>query len=61
MRSKLIDTNILIEGNDFFIFSEDTVFTSPSAAANIVLGRQSPGPIRWVDKNGITYKGIYES
>ena len=62
LRKQLIDKNLMIldPGNDFYIFSEDTVFNSTSAAANIILGRQSNGLIEWVNKNGQTYKEIEE-
>ena len=60
LRQKLIDTDILIDKGDFYVFAEDTIFTSPSAASNIVLGRQSPGPIEWINSDKKTYKEIVE-
>jgi hypothetical protein len=60
MRKKLIETKILIEGNDKLIFAEDAVFNSPSAAANMVLGRNSNGFMEWVNKTGKTFKDIQD-
>jgi len=58
LRQKLIDTGVLRDKGDFYIFNEDTIFTSPSAASNIVLGRQSPGPIEWINSKNLTYKEV---
>ncbi len=61
LRQKLIDTGVLLDKGDFYIFNDDTIFTSPSAASNIVLGRQSPGPIEWINFENKTYKEIFEN
>lgn len=60
MRRKLLETNIMVEKNDQLIFAEDAVFNSPSAASNMVLGRNSNGFTEWVDKKGKTFKEIQE-
>lgn len=56
LREKLKKNNVLVVRNDKFYFQEDTVFSSTSAAASVILGRQSAGPISWVNKNGKTFK-----
>ncbi len=61
LRQKLIETNILVDKGEFYEFLDDTVFSSPSAASNIILGRQSAGPIEWVNIKGKTYKEIIEN
>ncbi|WP_421862625.1 GIY-YIG nuclease family protein [Motiliproteus sp.] len=61
IRSKLLDEGALKWKEDKLIFTEDTTFASPSAASSVILGRQAPGPISWIDKNGRTYKEIQES
>lgn len=58
LRAKLIESGTLIEKEGLFEFTEDTVFSSSSAASNMVLGRQSPGPLNWVDEDGRTLKEI---
>jgi len=60
LRRKLVETKILIESGDKLIFSEDTVFDSPSAASNMVLGRNSNGFTEWVNSNGHTFKEVQE-
>lgn len=60
MRRKLLETEILIENGDKLIFGEDTVFNSPSAASNMVLGRNSNGFTEWVNKKGVTFKEVQE-
>ncbi len=60
MRRKLLETKILIEENDKLIFAEDAIFNSPSAASNMVLGRNSNGFTEWVNKDGITFKDIQD-
>jgi len=61
MRRKLLETQILTEEKDELIFAEDAVFNSPSAASNMVLGRNSNGYTEWISKNGKTFKEIQES
>lgn len=60
MRRKLLETNIMVEENGQLIFAEDAVFNSPSAASNMVLGRNSNGFTEWVNKQGKTFKEIQE-
>ena len=60
MRRKLIETGIMKESLDKLIFTEDTIFDSPSAASNMVLGRNSNGFTEWVTKNGLTFKEVQE-
>lgn len=60
MRRKLIETNILNENGNKLVFTEDAVFNSPSAASNMILGRNSNGYTEWVDKSGKTFKEIQE-
>jgi hypothetical protein len=41
-------------------FTRDVSFNSPSQASNIVLARQTPGPITWKEvESGRTYKEIF--
>ncbi|NVK49775.1 MAG: DUF4357 domain-containing protein [Cyclobacteriaceae bacterium] len=42
------------------IFAEDAIFTSLSAAANMVLGRNSNGFTKWVNKKGETFREVQE-
>jgi len=56
LRMKLIDSGSLVESRSKLVFSEDTIFSSLSAASNMVLGRQSAGPLEWIDSEGKPYK-----
>lgn len=58
LKRKLIETGILVPDGNIYTFAEDTIFSSPSAAANIVLGRQTPGPLNWLDENNKTFKQL---
>jgi predicted GIY-YIG superfamily endonuclease len=60
MRKKLIETKILIEQGDKLFFEEDAIFNSPSAASNMVLGRNSNGFTEWINKEGVSFKEIQE-
>lgn len=53
---KLKDTGLLVENNGFFEFTDDTIFSSPSAASSVVLGRNSNGFSEWVLPSGKTFK-----
>lgn len=61
IRKKLIDAGVLIESGEHLKFVENANFSSPSAASSVILGRQAPGPISWVDSDGKTYKEIQET
>jgi predicted GIY-YIG superfamily endonuclease len=60
MRRKLLETKIMVEQGDILVFAEDAVFNSPSAASNMVLGRNSNGFTEWVNKQGLTFKEVQE-
>ena len=60
LHEKLIKLGILVDKGSFYEFAEDTVFSSTSAASNIVLGRQSQGPIEWINDQNKTYKSLNE-
>lgn len=61
MRKKLIETKIMVESGEKLVFAEDAVFNSPSAASNMVLGRNSNGFTEWVNEKGKTFKEVQES
>jgi hypothetical protein len=60
MRRKLVETKIMVEIGDKLVFAEDAVFNSPSAASNMILGRNSNGFTEWVNKQGLTFKEVQE-
>lgn len=60
MRRKLLETEIMVAKEDKLIFAEDAVFNSPSAASNMILGRNSNGFAEWVNENGLTFKEVQD-
>jgi hypothetical protein len=54
MRKKLIDSDVLIEENGQYRFTQDYLFNTPSGAAAAVLGRSSNGWVDWKSKDGKT-------
>lgn len=61
LRRKLLETDILVDKGDKLEFAEDAIFSSPSAASNMVLGRNSNGFTEWVNEKGKTFKEIQEN
>lgn len=56
LRQKLIDDGILVDKGEFYEFSDDYIFSSPSTAAVIVMGRNANGLTEWKQKDGKTLK-----
>lgn len=56
LRQKLIDDGTLINKGEYYEFSEDYIFSSPSTAAVMVMGRNANGLTEWKLKNGLTLK-----
>ena len=60
LRQKLIDEKAIVENGNNYEFIEDYIFSSPSTAAAMVMGRNANGLTEWKLKNGKTLKE-YES
>ena len=56
LRQRLIDDGILVNQNEFFEFSDDYIFSSPSTAAVMVMGRNANGLTEWRNNEGKTLK-----
>lgn len=56
LRKKLIEEGVLIDKVEYFEFSDDYIFSSPSTAAVIVMGRNANGLTEWKNKEGKTLK-----
>lgn len=61
LREDLIKSGVLADVGENYQFTQDYVFSSPSTAAAVVLGRSSNGRIDWKDKSGQTLKQIQET
>jgi hypothetical protein len=55
-RQKLIDEGVIVNKGDFFEFTDDYIFSSPSTAAVMVMGRNANGLTEWKSKDGKTLK-----
>lgn len=60
LREDLIESGVLVDAGDHYRFSQDYVFSSPSTAAAIVLGRNANGRMKWKDSQGRTLKALQE-
>ncbi len=58
LRQELIQNGVLQPDGDRYRFAQDFVFSSPSTAAAVVLGRSANGRIEWKDANGKALKEI---
>lgn len=56
LRQKLIKEGVLVNKGDYFEFPDDYIFSSPSTAAVIVLGRNANGLTEWKLSSGKTLK-----
>ncbi len=56
IRDGLINDGVLVEIEGLLEFPEDYLFSSPSTAAAIVLGRNANGLTEWKLKSGISLK-----
>ena len=54
LRDKLISGNILQDNGSEIVFLQDYIFSSPSAASNMIKGNSSNGWIEWKNKKGKT-------
>jgi hypothetical protein len=61
LRDKLLDSGILIIQDGQAVFTDNYAFSSPSAAAAVILGRQSNGPTNWKLKGTNTTYAEWEA
>ena len=58
LRKDFIEQGVIIENGQHLVFTQDQVFSSPSTAAGVILGRTANGRIEWKNGEGITLKEI---
>lgn len=58
LREQLVTDGSLTTSGEFFVFTKDVEFSSPSAAAAVVHAGNAAGPIAWKDASGKTLKEI---
>ena len=54
MRNELIQSGILTLDGEAYRFTEDYIFSSPSTAGGVILGRSTNGWTKWRTVNGKT-------
>jgi predicted type IV restriction endonuclease len=59
-RKQLLADGTLIEKDSFLIFTKDSEFTSPSAAAVVIHGGSANGLIAWKTRDGKSLKQLDE-
>lgn len=58
LRQELIGNGVLERNGDYFRFTQDFIFSSPSTAAAVVLGRSTNGRVEWKNEKGRTLKEL---
>lgn len=60
IRAALVNNGVLVKKGTTLAFTQDYVFTSPSTAAGVVLGRSANGREEWKTAKGQTLKSIQD-
>jgi hypothetical protein len=60
LREQLIKNGVLLDEKNSLRFAQDYIFSSPSMASSVVLGRASNGRTEWKDSIGKTLKALQE-
>ena len=60
-RDKLIASGVMEEHEGVYIFTQDFLFSSPSTAAAVVLGRSANGWVEWKDDRNQTLSDVYRT
>ena len=58
LRQSLIDDEVIVQVNNKLVFREDYLFSSPSAAAAVVMGRSANGLTEWKLSDGRILKAV---
>jgi hypothetical protein len=61
LRDELIDNGIIIKKDEALVLVSDYLFSSPSAAAAVIMGRSANGLIEWKTSKGNALKAVEES
>ncbi len=56
LRERLVTSGALVQDGSTYRLTEDTLFSSPSAAGAALLGRSANGREEWKDADGVTLK-----
>jgi hypothetical protein len=60
LRDELLENEIIVKKGENLVFGSDYLFSSPSAAAAVIMGRSANGLIEWKNSKGKELKSIEE-
>jgi hypothetical protein len=60
LRKDFLAQGVIVDQGQQYAFSQDQVFTSPSTAAGVILGRSANGRTEWKNSDGKTLKHLQE-
>lgn len=58
LRKQLVADGTLVQDGEFYRFTRDAEFSSPTAAASVIRGGAASGPMRWMTEQGVTLKEL---
>lgn len=58
LRKDFLAQGVIVDQGQHYAFAQDQVFTSPSTAAGVILGRTANGRIEWKNSEGKTLKQL---
>jgi hypothetical protein len=58
LRKDLLAQGVIVDQGQYYAFAQDQVFTSPSTAAGVILGRTANCRIEWKNSQGTTLKQL---
>ena len=58
LRDELIESEIIVKFENKLVFKADYLFSSPSAAAMVIMGRSANGLQEWKDSSGKELRDI---
>jgi len=61
LRMKLLENGVLSDQGDSLLFNNDYIFSTPSAAAAVVMGRSANGLTEWKSTSGQTLKAVEQN
>jgi len=56
LKEDLINSSVLEEAGEFYLFTRDFKFNSLSAAATVLAGTRKNGREAWIDEKGVSIK-----
>lgn len=61
LRDELSKKGVMARKEELYVFADDYLFSSPSTASSVVLGRNSNGRTNWKNNEGKTLKELQEA